>query len=50
MGGMAARGEDARGRRGGGGLQNDDGRFSAKWSRKRNFVFLVDKYFGTRGV
>jgi hypothetical protein len=33
-----------------GGLQNDDGRFSAKWSRKRNFVLLVDKYFGTRGV
>jgi hypothetical protein len=30
--------------------KSDGGRFSAKCLRNRNFVFLVDKYFGTHGV
>jgi hypothetical protein len=30
--------------------ESDSGRFSAKCPRNQNFVFLVDKYFGTLGV
>jgi hypothetical protein len=30
--------------------KSDGGRFYAKCPKNRNFVFLVDKYFGTQGV